>query len=235
VTKSGRKRLMLSALCGFLALLFLGLGAWQLDRLRWKLDLIARVDARLAAAPAAVPPPASWDRLDPKEIEYRRVRVSGSFDHLRSTPVDALTDRGSGNWIVTPLRTEGGVVLVNRGFAPKGWVPPAAPAEEKGAVVTGLLRLSEPDGRVLRPNQPSLNRWFSRDVAGIAAARGLDDVAPFFIDADGGAAKGSYPVGGLTVVRFRNAHLVYALTWFGLAALSLFGLALTLRSTHNKA
>ena len=27
------------------------------------------------------------------------------------------------------------------------------------------------------------------------------------------------PVGGLTVVQFRNAHLVYALTWFGLAAM----------------
>ena len=37
------------------------------------------------------------------------------------------------------------------------------------------------------------------------------------------------PIGGLTVVRFRNAHLAYALTWYGLAALSALGALLVLR------
>ena len=42
-------------------------------------------------------------------------------------------------------------------------------------------------------------------------------MAPYFIDA--GEPKTGWPRGGLTVVAFRNSHLVYALTWFGLAAL----------------
>ena len=41
------------------------------------------------------------------------------------------------------------------------------------------------------------------------------------------------PIGGLTVVRFRNAHLIYALTWFGLAGLSLFGFALARREGQS--
>ena len=40
---------------------------------------------------------------------------------------------------------------------------------------------------------------------------------------------GGYPVGGLTVIAFRNAHLVYSLTWFGLAGLALAGAVLVLR------
>ena len=84
--------------------------------------------------------------------------------------------------------------------------------------VVGLLRLSEPDGGFLRANDPAGDRWFSRDVAGIAKARGLSGpVAPYFIDADATPNPGGWPRGGLTVVRFANSHLIYALTWFGLA------------------
>jgi surfeit locus 1 family protein len=42
-------------------------------------------------------------------------------------------------------------------------------------------------------------------------------VAPYFVDAQGAAS--GWPRAGLTVVRFRNDHLVYALTWFALAAM----------------
>ena len=227
-----RGRLFLPALCVLCALLFAGLGAWQIERLRWKVDLIERVEERLAADPVAVPPPASWPRLDPRDIEYRRVRAEGIYDHRRTTLVDALTERGTGNWVLTPLRTANGTILVNRGFAPKGWTPPQG--ESAAVLVTGLMRLPEPEGRVLRPNRPADDAWFSRDVTAIAAARGLGPVAPFFIDAAADGSGSDYPIGGLTVVRFRNTHLIYALTWFALAALSLFGLALTLRTTHKR-
>ena len=90
----------------------------------------------------------------------------------------------------------------------------------------GLLRLSEPGGGVLRRNQPSQQRWYSRDVAAIAAARGLANTAPYFIDADRDPANAScaecWPRGGMTVVSFRDHHLQYALTWFGLALLTAF-------------
>ena len=83
--------------------------------------------------------------------------------------------------------------------------------------ITGLLRISEPKGGFLRNNVPQHNRWYSRDVAAIATARGLHDVAPFFVDADAGSQSAGGPIGGLTVVRFPNNHLIYALTWFALA------------------
>ena len=237
MSRGGPKRLLLLGLCAFFLLLFSALGIWQLERRLWKLDLIERVEARIAAPPTAVPSRGAWTSLDPAEFEYRRMRVTGRFDHARETLVDALTERGAGDWLLTPLVTRGGTILINRGFLPPDKSKPAsrAAAQPQGELtVTGLMRATEPEGRFLRPNQPAADRWFSRDVAAIAEKRGLTNVAPFFIDADATPNPGGHPIGGLTVVSFRNTHLVYALTWFALAGLSLFGLVLTWRTSAKR-
>lgn len=193
---------------------FGALGVWQVHRLAWKRDLIARVDARVHAAPVAASVMAS------AADEYRRVAVQGHFLHDRVALVQASTVRGSGYWVMTPLMTDRGfAVIVNRGF-----VPPEAKAsyeQPRGRVaLTGLLRLSEPGGGFLRANDPGADRWYSRDVAAIAAKRGLRPVANYFIDAQASPSPDALPVGGLTVVRFPNSHLSYAITWFALAIMS---------------
>ncbi|MDR3511960.1 MAG: SURF1 family protein [Caulobacteraceae bacterium] len=202
---------------------FTALGVWQLERLSWKLDLIAQVDARVRAAPAPPPGPRAWAEVTAGRDAYRHVRVSGTFENDRETLVQAVTEAGPGFWVMTPLRTDAGyVVLVNRGFVPQTAAPQAA--RLAGLVtgpttVTGLLRISEPHGGFLRANQPAAGRWYSRDVAAIAGARGVSQAAPYFIDADATPNRGGWPRGGLTVIRFHNSHLVYALTWFGLAGM----------------
>lgn len=227
----GRSRSTRAALFALGLLLmagFVALGAWQLARRDWKIDLIARVEARLAASPTTVPGPALGSRAG--EFEYARVRVTGRFRHERETRVQAVTVLGAGWWVMTPLVTDGGwTVLVNRGFTPGPAPPTAAPA-----TVTGLLRLSEPDAGWPRANDPGAGRWYARDVPAIARARGLPEVAPYFIDADAGPDPGAWPRGGLTEVRFRNHHLAYALTWFALAALVATALALLARDGRRK-
>ena len=89
--------------------------------------------------------------------------------------------------------------------------------------------MSEPGGGFLRSNDPTASNWYSRDVVAIAAARGLTDAPHYFIDADAAPNPGGWPKGGLTVLRFSDNHLVYALTWFALALLSLAGIWLVLR------
>ncbi len=230
------RRLARAGLWLALALAIAGLvalGVWQIERRAWKLDLIARVDARLAAAPVAAPGPAGWPGLTHDASEYTRVRVTGHFLNDRETAVLAVTERGSGYWILTPLVTPGFTLLVNRGFVPPERRDPATrrDGQPPGEVtVTGLLRISEPGGGFLRANDPGADRWYSRDVAAIAAARGIADAAPYFVDADAAPNPGGLPIGGLTVVRFRNAHLVYALTWFGLAA----GLAIAIAVARRR-
>jgi surfeit locus 1 family protein len=197
------------------------LGVWQIERLAWKEALIARVDQRIHAAPGEPPAPAQWPTIDAVSAEYRRVTASGHYLNDRETLVQAVTERGSGFWVVTPFQTnQGFTMLVNRGFVPPENHDPTTRSAGQPAgttTVTGLLRMTEPKGGFLRSNDPQGDRWYSRDVAAIAATRGLQRVAPYFVDADGTSNPGGLPIGGLTVVAFPNNHLVYAITWFGLA------------------
>ncbi|UAK26707.1 SURF1 family protein [Sphingomonas nostoxanthinifaciens] len=226
------------ALCLFLIVAFLSLGVWQIERRAGKLALIHAVEERAYAAPTPAPPPAAWSNVTAVHDAYRRVVVHGTFLAGRDTLVRALTEEGAGSWVMTPLRSDAGfTVLVNRGFVPEDVArQPGHFRPADGPVsVTGLLRISEPKGALLRANQPANDRWFSRDVAAIAAARKLGPVAPYFIDAGASPDPAVWPHGGLTVLRFPNNHLMYAITWFGLAALSLAGLVKVVRAPRPPA
>jgi surfeit locus 1 family protein len=203
---------------------FCALGTWQVQRRAWKLELIDRVEHRVHALAATVPEPADWPRVTAAHDEYRHVMASGMFLNEAETLVQASTYLGSGYWVLTPLWLQNGsVILVNRGFIPpeqRDRSKRIATEPQGPTTVRGLLRMTEPGGAFLRHNDPANDRWYSRDVQAIAAARGLTRVAPFFIDSEAssaGSAEASQPVGGLTVIAFHNNHLVYAITWYTLA------------------
>lgn len=228
------RRVGFLAFCLGLAIAFGALGLWQLERRAWKLDLIQRVNARVHALPQPPPPRAAWAGLDPRRYEYRRVRVTGVLLNDQETLVQAVTELGPGWWVMTPLRADQGVVLINRGFVPtdrKLALTRSSRALRGEVTITGLMRKSEPHGGFLRANDPVGGRWYSRDVAAIAQTRHLQGAAPFFLDADATPNPGGYPVGGLTVVAFRNTHLAYALIWFVLSGLSAFGVLVLARSS----
>lgn len=205
----------------------LALGTWQVKRLFWKLDLIARVEERARSVPVDAPGPQQWGDLRPDDFEYRRVSVTGTFRNDLEAMTQAVTERGPGYWVMVPLvRNDGAVFLVNRGFVPPDRRDPQTRSDGvlTGPVtVTGLMRVSEPDGGFLRSNEPAAGRWFSRDVAALASINGLQNVAPFFIDADATGPEGVLPVGGMTRLVFTNNHLVYAITWYTLAAMAAGG------------
>lgn len=187
LTRSPVFRGVLAVLLLALFVAFVSLGTWQVHRRAWKLDLIARVDARMQAAPVPLAPAHDWPTIDRNDDEYRQVRVRGTFRHQDEAFVQASTVLGAGYWVLTPLEMpDGHLVFINRGF-----VPPEYRAEGRrnferpeGLVeVSGLLRLSEPKGGFLRDNDPAADRWYSRDIGALARSRRLGEgVAPFFID-----------------------------------------------------
>jgi surfeit locus 1 family protein len=223
-SKPVRSPLRLALLAAFAAAgvaALTALGVWQLERRIWKLDLIARVDRRIHAPVVSAPAPAAWPAINAADDAYRRIGARGHFLHDKEVLVQAVTEFGPGFWLMTPLVTDTGfTVLVNRGFVPPDRRDPMTRMDGQIAgetTVNGLLRMTEPKGALLRPNDPANGRWTSRDVAAMGAAGGLGNVAPYFIDADAAPAPPDAPRGGLTVIAFPNNHLVYALTWFALA------------------
>lgn len=222
--RGGLRLAIIGVLTLFFVAVFTALGVWQLQRLQWKLALIARVDARVHADPQALPPVSDWPKVNQTDDEYLRVDVRGHFLKDHNALVYASTGLGPGYWVLTPLqREDGSIVYINRGYIPLEMKahPPASPDGE--VEVTGLLRLNEPGGTLMRSNVPEDDRWYSRDVEAMAKRQGVAGEAPFFIDAEASADQNAWPRGGLTVIHFRNTHLSYAITWFVMALLSFGG------------
>ncbi|CAM5185046.1 hypothetical protein CDEF62S_01434 [Castellaniella defragrans] len=222
---------------------FVQLGNWQLRRLSWKLKLIHDVSTRVDAPPEAPPGPSRWPAVLGGHLQYLHVRINGRFmESVPPTLVHGTSSEGYGYWLMAPFQTEDGfIILVNRGYVPASWGLPdaarrlASPTEVR--TLTGLLRFTEPKGGFLRSNNPATGQWYSRDVGAIAKADGLPTglVAPYFIDADAHPGTQQWPQGGLTKIHFRNAHLGYAITWYGMALAVLVGASvLTWRSIRSR-
>ncbi len=201
-------------------LICLALGAWQVERLFWKQDLIVQRQAAIAAPSAVVPKSLAETR----DVEFRHVSDEGVFLNGKEIFLGATSEGGGqGYQVLTPLLEPGGrIVFVNRGYIPAELKDPAkrAAGQIGGTVrVQGLLRLP-PAGKpnwFLPDNRPDLNYWFWVDLPAMSAADQLDRVAPFYIDADTTPNPGGWPKGGVTRLMLPNNHLQYAITWFSLA------------------
>ncbi|RMD89655.1 MAG: SURF1 family protein [Alphaproteobacteria bacterium] len=193
--------------------LLIGLGTWQLQRLAWKQALLAEIAARTTAAPVTLPARIA----EPQDWRYRRVTVSGHFDHAH----EMLIAAGRGWQVITPLLRDGApAVFVVRGFVPEAKRSPDARPEGQisgGATVTGIVRLAPSRKGWFTPeNVPAAGRWYWRDLDAMARAAGLGEVLPVFVEAEA-SAPGGWPQGGVTRLDIPNHHLQYALTWYALA------------------
>lgn len=208
-------------LCTLTALaLLLALGTWQVQRLRWKTDLIATAETRFAGPPmilAAV-------LADPHGSDYRPVQATGRYRNDLSFAMDAIGEDGElGARLVTPLDTGStGLVLVERGWLPERLLPPATPGDLQPTAeltLTGHVRdrSMERAGLFTPTNQPSRRRWFWYDLPEIEQAIG-HPVAPVVLTLDGPDTARDLPRPLPLRIDFPNNHLGYAITWYGLAA-----------------
>lgn len=198
--------------------ILVGLGVWQLQRLQWKLALIAEVNGHMAA------PPISLDdmlKMNANEAQYRRVALAGRFDNAKEAYVFTTGADGTPVYhVLTPFLTDDGrTLLVDRGYVPRMKLDPATRTPVEGETrLVGVWRTPDAPGAFTPAPDPAHRIWYARDLRGIAAVDHVRLAAPNLIEADATPNLGGWPKGGQTVVSFRNEHLSYAVTWFGLAA-----------------
>ncbi|QDS68071.1 hypothetical protein FKW77_009894 [Venturia effusa] len=201
------------------------LGCWQVHRLNWKADLIARFEDRLIRDPLELPP-----RIDPsaiKEFDYRRILATGTFRHDQEMLIGPRIHEGeNGYLVVTPLeRKNGSTILVCRGWIKKEFRDQASRPDglPKGEVtVEGLLREPFKKNMFTPDNNPEVDEWYFPDVAQMARRTGAQPVwveetlVGNFLEEQRREAKG-IPIGRSPEVHLRNNHAQYIFTWYTLS------------------
>lgn len=189
--------------------ILISLGVWQVQRLGWKQDMLARIQSRIDADP--VPLPADPDPA----MKYDPVWVNGTTTGDELFVIGGNRDTGGGYHVIAGFRTDDGRrILLDRGFIPEGDRMRARPP----VPLTVVGNLHWPDE--ISSSTPDPNRaeriWFARDVDSMAAAL---DTAPVLVVAAEirGDLQGIDPV-PVGIDGIPNNHLEYAATWFMLAA-----------------
>ena len=196
------------------------LGSWQLQRLQWKNNLINQFEARIAA-PAVSPP--SVESVSPKN-EFARLALVGEFRHDWEIYLTGRTYEGNAGFhVVTPfLLVDGRTILINRGWVPESYRDRST---REFSLVTGqatvdaILRLPAKKGYFVPENDPDAGFWFTLvpsqivDFVGIPAPA----ITGYYADALRTSGVMKLPIGAKTELNLRNAHLSYAMTWYGIA------------------
>ena len=187
--------------------ILLGLGFWQVSRLAQKEAYLADLEARIAAAPVALPATPN-----PEADRFLPVITTGTFDGQALNVLVSRKQIGAGVRLIAAFTTDTGRrILVDRGFvaeADRG-ADHAATANE----VTGNLHWPDEVDSYTPAPDATTGLWFARDVPAMAAALNTDPVLVVArSDTGGGVEALAVDTSGTP-----NDHLQYAITWFSLA------------------
>lgn len=201
-----------------------GLGVWQLKRLAWKTDLLARI-AALQHAPARPVGAVLAAAARGEDVGY--VRVSASCESAPPAPPAyryALRE-GRVGWRLMgacPLADAPyGAIVLDRGLVDRftGQMGPVAAAFPAPGEVVGVLRapgVRSPFDIAPRRQADGAMVLQSLDAAALKIVGG-SRAAPYYlaVESESPAPPGVTPAA--LPQDIPNNHFVYALTWFGLA------------------
>jgi cytochrome oxidase assembly protein ShyY1 len=212
-----------------LGVVFVNLGQWQLDRLDQRRT---RNEATLINESKPVRPLAEVFTGEITDADqWQRVEARGTFDSEHQFVVRYRHNGGAeGYEVVTPLRTDVGAVLVDRGFveASANQIPRIAPPPPSGEVtVVGHVRRNEQGRRAATTPKDGQMRLINSEaveaVLGYPLLNGyvgLLTVTP--------PQTGEFVPVELPEIS-EGPHFWYALQWFGFAAVAAAGIVVFIR------
>lgn len=199
--------LLVVGLAGLVVLL--SLGAWQVQRMVWKQQILEVIASRIYADPVALPV-----MPDPVADKYMPVRLIGELATGELHVLISTRNLGPGYRVIAPFNTEDGRrILVDRGYirtAAKGAVRNTGKVE-----LIGNLHWPDEIDSYTPPADRVQNIWYARDVDAMAAAL---DTLPIMVVLNDHPINGSLVIPmPINTVSIPNDHLQYAITWFSLA------------------
>lgn len=188
------------------------LGVWQVKRLAWKEDLLARIEV-LKTAPAQPLATVLARAEKGDDVAWTRVSVDCAADKPETLPLVYGVRDGDIVWRATAIcKTSAagyGAILLDLGVvkALTGQSTPAPIAVAAPAQAVGVL---------MAPKQ------LGGDRAATVARFAADKPAPFILMVETASPEPEGVTPAPLPAEISNRHLEYALTWFGLAVTLLF-------------
>ena len=202
------------------------LGKWQIDRLNWKLDVLKKIDQKIAASPVLLP-------AEPSESvhKYLSVEISGQFMQESIRVLASKKRYGAGYRIIHVFRTNGRRLLVDLGFIGLETDYDIDLVSDI-SLVGNLHWPDEVDNFTPEPDLEN-NIWFARDVERVASALQTEPIL-IILKESTLKDKNIKPM-PIDTTHIPNDHLQYAITWFSLAIIWSLMSCLFIWTTRQKA
>lgn len=227
--------LLTTVLITVMAIFFLVLCGWQLQRRSQRLAANARVLARLEQSPVSV----SGEPLDPEAVDLHRAIVKGVFDYDQEIVLRNRTwNELPGVHVLAPLRIAGSneAILVDRGWIPYDAAAPADRAQFHNATgdveVYGILRQSQTRHGSISPVDPlpgpdhRVDNWHRVDLPKIRQQLPYPLLDVFLQeDVQQGETPRFFPKPQPDISLDEGPHLMYAIQWFAFAMIAAGGYA----------
>ncbi|WP_372613694.1 SURF1 family protein [Aquicoccus sp.] len=188
--------------------LFISLGNWQVRRLAEKESYLAEIEARIGAAPVAIPAAP-----DPQADRFLAVTTKGRLTGPEIHVLVSTRDLGAGYRVIRAFETEGRRVLVDLGFIRLR--DKDTPRPSRDVTIGGNLYWPDETDSYTPENDREANIWYARDVPPLADALDTEEtlvVARTIDPPDPAITPLPTDTSGIP-----NRHMEYLLTWYGLA------------------
>lgn len=181
------------------------LGFWQLDRLKWKTDIIEKIDIQ--------------ENIDPMNVQldlsdntpFQRGYIDAQHGDSYLFKISPRTYDGEvGHHVIGKLKTDDGiVVLINYGWIKNGEEVAFDDLYPMRAI--GYLRIPDQAGAFTPQNSPENNLWYTINIKDIEKNFKLKNVHPQVLYLTSNTGN-MIAFDGLP--KPRNKHMQYMLFWF---------------------
>lgn len=198
-------------------LVLIGLGNWQLKRLKEKENFIIKIELNIKNPPLELGTPQTIPEF------YAKVKLQGHFLDNKNIFLygrRSAYQEKNGYYLLSPFIDKlGNIYLVSR-----AWIPHSAKGNinsfksKSEETITAFVVPGEEKRIFIPENDKKNNIWFTLDLNELSQRLGITNKDFYLMQVNSkDLPKGAFSLPSTYLSVIRNDHLEYAITWYSLA------------------